>query len=476
MNFQRANQIALISCALLFTTQPMILAKSWLTKPSNSYLTANSRSANQTRQSLDERVKGIMARQHIPGMAVVVIRNGVPEFKNYGVADINTKQPVTANTKFPIGSVSKPFTAMAIMMLVEEGKVKLDEPISKFFFDLPAQWSSLTLRQLLSHQAGLSEDVNWQRTRQTRDIFKEGNWQLDFPPGESWSYSNIGFNLAGLIIEKVSGQSYSQFMRDRIFLPLKMYQTQASFAATDNLATSYSWQDRLEIVGLPADHYVMGTGSIISTANDMTKWLQALDRGQLLSKASYQQLWTSTSLNSSRKTGYGLGWFVGNYNGHPYTEHGGNVGGYTTGVYRYPQDQLGIIVLTNNIELSGSQIANAIADFYQPNISLFSVTETKPDPNPEANRRLLRLLQGKPDGISFTPDFLLRQKTLRGQFAKSFYQQFQEVDHLDFLQTDIQNGDTVYIYQSQIKGKLFIASITITNQQQVAGYGAGFRL
>jgi CubicO group peptidase (beta-lactamase class C family) len=120
--------------------------------------------ASPTTKLLDDRVKGIMERQRIPGMAVVVIKNGqVQELKGYGVADITTKQPVTPDTKFAIGSTTKPFTAMAIMMLVEEGKVNLDAPVSQYLTDLPAQWQPLTIRQLLSHTAGLYEDYDWRK-------------------------------------------------------------------------------------------------------------------------------------------------------------------------------------------------------------------------------------------------------------------------------------------------------------------------
>jgi hypothetical protein len=126
--------------------------------------------------------------------------------------------------------------------------------------------------------------------------------------------------------------------------------------------------------------------------------------------------------------------------------------------------------------LSGAQITNAIADFYQPGVSVFSLKATSPEPDPKIKRSLLTILQGKFEGISFTPDFLLRQKTGRGQYAATYYQQFQTISQLDFLYKNTQNGEDVYYYLSTIKGKTVVASITITNQQQVAGYGVGYRL
>jgi D-alanyl-D-alanine carboxypeptidase len=236
--------------------------------------------ANALMAKLDREVAAIMKRQHIPGMSVVVIKNGrVQALKGYGVTDITTKQPVSPNTKFLIGSTTKPFTAMAIMMLVEEGKVNLDKPISQYLSDLPPKWKLLTLRQLLSHTAGLAEDYPWQKIKQPIDFIKAGKPDLYFPPGEAWSYSNTGFFLAGLVIEKVSNRPYGDFLRDRIFTPLGMKQTQSKIESVPNLATGYIWKERLEQVDTTKDplaQVAYSAGNIISTASDMAKWVQAV--------------------------------------------------------------------------------------------------------------------------------------------------------------------------------------------------------
>jgi D-alanyl-D-alanine carboxypeptidase len=257
---------------------------------------------------LDKRVKSIMEKQQIPGMAVVVIQNGrVQAIRGYGVDDVDTKQPVTADTKFPIASISKQFTAAAVMLLVEEGKVSLDAPISNYLTDLPTQWTALTLRQLLSHTAGISENVNFGKIERPSDYLKAIQPNLDFTPGESWGYSNSGFYLAGLIIERVSGKSYGDFMRDRIFMPLGMQQTQAKLVAVPNLATGYQIgqppqfalrsrptpiadadNDLLHRAYFWEDLWAYAAGNMISTASDMAKWVQALNRGQLLNAASYR--------------------------------------------------------------------------------------------------------------------------------------------------------------------------------------------
>jgi D-alanyl-D-alanine carboxypeptidase len=436
---------------------------------------AQPRSSKST-QLLDDRVKGIMERQHIPGMAVVVIKDGqVQELKGYGVADIDTKAPVTPETKFPIGSLTKQFTAMAIMVLVEEGKVELDKPISQYLTDLPPNWRPLTLRQLLSHTSGMSDDYPWQKVKQVKDLIKAGNSKLDFPPGESWSYSNAGFLLIGVVIEKVSGQPYGDFLRDRIFTPLGMQQTQSGLTPVPNLATGYTWKDRLEKLNLPTDQLIPGVGNahaagnIISTASDMIKWVRALDQGKLLKASSYQQLWTATTLKNGRSSGYGLGWGVGSFNGHSSATHSGGVSGYSSGLYRGLDDQLDVIVLTNNINAVGVIIASDIASVYEPSISLTALSP-QPDTHPEITQRFLLLLQGDSKIIEFAPEFLLARKTKRGQFFASEEKSFREIKTLTFLHDETKNGDRVYVYKTLLKGKVAYASLRLTAQQQVADY------
>jgi D-alanyl-D-alanine carboxypeptidase len=429
----------------------------------------------ESRQRLDDRVRGIMERQHIPGMAVVVIKDGlVLELKGYGVTDTTGKQPVSPDTKFPIGSITKPFTAMAIMMLVEEGRVDLDKPISQYLSDLPPEWQPLTLRQLLSHTAGLSEDYAWQKIRQPQDLISAGKPNLDFPPGEAESYSNTGFFLAGLVIEKVSNQPYEDFVRDRIFVPLGMNQTQAKIKSVPNLATGYIWRDRFVRVDTEKDpiaQVAYSAGSIMSTASDMAKWVQALDRGKLLSPSSYQQLWTGSTLRNGRNTGNGLGWFVGSFNGHPYTHHDGNVAGYSSGLYRYPNDRLSVIVLMNNGNASGQLIATAIAGVYEPNLSLTEL-RTKPDPNPEFTKRFLSLLRGNDRILPFASEFQLSLKTKRGQFLQSYIRSFREIKGLEFLYRDNKDGNTTYCYRTSLNGKPIYAVVTLTATGEVSNYAA----
>jgi D-alanyl-D-alanine carboxypeptidase len=425
----------------------------------------------ELRPALDDRVKGIMARQNIPGMAVVVIKDGlVLEMKGYGVTDRKTQNPVSPNTKFAIASMTKSFTGIAAMLLVEDGKLDLDAPISQYLTDLPRQWEPLTMRQLLGHTSGISENYPASWICQPRDLIqnaKRGNAELDFPPGGTWSYSNTGSRLAGLVIAQVSGQSYGDFLRDRVFQPLGMTQTQAKLATVPGLATGYQ---KLRETPLPTCDSSYASGNIISTAIDLTKWAIALDQGKLLKPASYQQLWTPIQLNNGRRADYGLGWHIENFNDHPSIGHGGNTAGYSSGFLRYPNDRLSVLILTNNVDTDGTAIANQIASVYEPSVS---ITNLKPqtDPDPAFTQRFLALLQGDPKSIPLAPEYEFFLKTERGKYVQRFAPpQYRKIKALQYLREETRNGDRIYYYKIAIPDVKAYASIVITPQGQVANY------
>jgi D-alanyl-D-alanine carboxypeptidase len=426
----------------------------------------------ESRPALESQVRGLMERQQIPGMAVVVIKDGlILEMRGYGVSDKRTQQAVTPDTRFCIGSNTKPFTAMAIMLLVEEGKVNLDQPIRQYLDNLPTQWQPLTVRQLLSHTSGISEDGYWRKRQRPEDLLRLINSRLDFTPGETWMYSNSGFALAGLIIEKASGQSYQDFLRERIFQPLGMDQTQAQLEPLPNLATGYSENRSRDPITLQNDPNSFASGNIISTARDMAKWAQALDQGRLISPSSYQQLWTAMRLNNGRSVQYGLGWNISSLNGHARIAHSGNGYGFASGLVRYPNDRLDVIILSNNMDVDGSKIAAAIAQVYDPGINLESFSP-QPDPNPEFTREFLALLQSKDTTLSLAPELQIQLETERGK--ESLRQQTRlsrRLQQLEFLHQETNDGDQSYYYRSSLNGTTVYIGIRMTAQQQIAGYG-----
>jgi Beta-lactamase len=274
-----------------------------------------------------------------------------------------------------------------------------------------------------------------------------------------------------------------------------MQQTQAKLAAIPNLSTGYiidrhqskfpprsrptpisdEENDSLARANLMEDRVAYAAGNIISTASDMTKWLQALNRGELLSAASYQQLWTATKLKNGRiaGSGYGLGWVVGSTNGHPYTEHSGAVYGHSTGLFRFPEDRLNTIILSNKGLVSGSSIANAIAGVYNPDLDFFRyLYEPQPDPQPELTQSFLAFIQGRSTKITFAPEWLLELKTPRYSGFDREIAKYRKIEKLEFLRVVDKEGDQVYNYRFSLDGKLFLMGIRLNKQQQVASFGA----
>lgn len=357
----------------------------WMVATQVIFLTASITISGQDRQQqVDALIKAEMAKLHIPGAAVAVLRNGKTELlKGYGLANIEQKIPVTPDTMFQIASTTKPFTAMTIMMLVEEGKVSLDDKAIKYLPWLPAIYSEVTVRQLLTHTSGINRDVRTANVDNfTIDEFKRrfSAAPASFKPGERWEYSNNGYILLGLIVEAVSGKSFGENLALRIAKPLGMYNTKYNEPPTDrmeNRAIGYDW---VENSYQPSPYFSGGYagGAIISTISDMAKWGQALSAGKLLRQSSFEQIWTPVKLSDGQprsfefrgeQSGYGFGWFLTNYKGRKLFTHGGTVSGFSSQIHHFVDDKVTIIVLTNS--KSGADrigfaevLARGIADLY----------------------------------------------------------------------------------------------------------------
>jgi D-alanyl-D-alanine carboxypeptidase len=215
---------------------------------------------------VDKLVQDKMYSEQIPGLAVAVFKDGkILKAQAYGFADVDSKMLATTNAVFRIGSVSKQFVATAIMMLVEEGKISLDDPVSKYLDDSPGRWKKITIRHLLTHTSGIPDIVNENIPLDSgpgdfdQHVFKAvARRSLHFAPGDEWRYSNSNYHLLGMIIRKVTGENYDDFLRERIFEPLGMIQTTVSSVSRTNgtypgLATGYNWDNGLHPVAAPVE-------------------------------------------------------------------------------------------------------------------------------------------------------------------------------------------------------------------------------
>ncbi len=333
--------------------------------------------------ALDDRIRSIMSERHITGAAVAVVHKGkIVRMKGYGVATLEFQVPVTTETVFEIGSVSKQMTAAGIMLLVQDGKVVLDEKISKYLPNTPDAWAGVTVRNLLTHTSGVrsysSLDGFSLSERMTINEFikKLSPYPLEFTPGEKNIYSNSGFNLLAYIIETQSGKKYMDFMRERIFIPLGMTKTgdrDPQFVIALR-ANGYEWrQDRYSgRDGNLTD--LMGAGSIVSTINDMTKWEAALRGDKLLNAQSKKEIWTQFTFNNGNPSPYGLGWRISDVRGNKLIAHSGQTAGFGAAIHRYVDSDVSVIALTNLGEIGmGTLIAVAAAKEYVPKLSLKAV-------------------------------------------------------------------------------------------------------
>jgi CubicO group peptidase (beta-lactamase class C family) len=318
---------------------------------------------------IDAYIKAEMEKRRIPGLALTVIQHGeVIKMQGYGLANVELDVPVTPDTVFELASVTKQFTATAIMRLVEEGKVGLDNPISHYLSTTPDAWQGITVRHLLTHTAGLASlETGFRALRTggvranytTAEMFEAATKDpMSFRPGERWQYSDVGYFLLGMIIEKASGQRYREFVTERFFQPLGMTATSVvdQWAILKNRASGYTLRNgqlvhirRHAQVELPS-HY-----GICSTVKDLVRWEAALTGGKVVQPSSLDQLWTPVRLNDGTSRPYGFGWRVEALFGHRLITHTGITG---TEYSRFPDDGLTVIVLTN----LGSSIGTTAVD------------------------------------------------------------------------------------------------------------------
>jgi CubicO group peptidase (beta-lactamase class C family) len=351
-----------------------------------------------------------VTQEKLPGLAVLVQKNGRTSFeKGYGVRDLRTNTKIDPTTNFRLASFTKQFTAMAIMLLVRDGKLRYDETLAEIFRDFPAYGRTITIRNLLNHTGGLIdyEDLMaaaetsrnseiWTPERQIHDQevlrMLEAQSKGKFPPGTSWSYSNSGYVVLGLAVARASGQSYGDFLRARIFLPLHLDHTIVFQKGKNEVANRAFGHSQLVFDHRPETPLfketdqsptsaTLGDGGIYSNLLDLAKWDDALRNHTLLSADLMEPAFVPARLAEGRPTvwpveanddnrhpgkpvSYGFGWFLDPYWGHPRTWHSGTTMGFRTLIERFTADNLTIIILSNRSDLDPEKLADETADLY----------------------------------------------------------------------------------------------------------------
>ena len=327
-----------------------------------------------------------------PGAAVLVIQDAHPVFqRGYGVTDLRTLHKIDEHTNFRLASVTKQFTAMAIMLVVHDGKLRYDETLTEVFPEFPNYGKRITIRNLLNHTSGLLdyEDLMTKQYGSTPDdqipqihdagvlALLEKQSTTRFPAGSKWAYSNSGYCVLAMVVEKISGKPFADFLHDRIFKPLQMTNTvayergkkEAANRAYGHTKESDGWHQTDQ----SSTSATLGDGGVYTSLIDMTKWDAALRDHTLLSEKEMQpalapvQPSSGSAVEDGHSVSYGFGWFVDPYKGHTRMWHYGETVGFRTSIQRFPKDNLTVVVLCNRADLSAPELALKVADLYLKN-------------------------------------------------------------------------------------------------------------
>jgi len=386
---------------------------------------------------VDAYMNAAMAAAHIPGASLIVLKDGkVVKRAAYGLASVEYDVPAKPETLYLLASMTKAFTATAILMLFEGGKINLDQSISSYLTDAPEAWKPITVRMLLGHTAGLKDrweeedHSKWQLAYSTAELYAASKaTPLDFAPGTRWQYTDQGYFLLGKIVEQVSGVSYRQFLTDRVFKPCGMdaSTTTSQTEIVKNLAQGYTLaRGQLQKNHRRTDYGLVSHFGIVSSVDDLAKFDQALAAGKLVKAETLAAMWSPTMLPGGDvghmlDATYGMGWFLDGIDGHRIVQHGGASG---TGYVKYPDDHLTVIVLTNLEQLAGGDgigLAKVVAQAYVPGLAYAGLSErTDPDRKlgETVKSELAHFAAGTMTAALYAPEFVrLIEPTLPAQKA-----------------------------------------------------------
>ena len=433
---------------------------------------------NGIESQIDQFIRSEMEKQKIPGVALAVVRDGKPMLvKGYGFANVEHQVPVKAETIFQSGSVGKQFTATAIMLLVEEGKISLDEKIGKYLGEVPDGWKNITVRHLLSHTGGMADyprDFDFRRDYTEDELLKRAKEvPVAFAPGEKWAYSNLGYVTLGIIINKVSGRFYGDFLQERVFKPLGMNTARvisevdivpnraAGYTLAKGEVKNQSWVS--PSLNTTAD------GALYLSVYDMMKWDDALRGGKILKKASFDEMWAPIKLNGGQTHPYGFGWGVRAVNGRRVIEHGGAWQGFKAHIARYVDDNLTVIVFANLAQTNQEKLASGVAQIIVPELKPKQIAD--PDPAFTAQTRVLltAVLDNKADMNRFTPEMRKAMEQSDDRLA-AFVKTLGAVQSFTLMERAESPSGTRYRYKVEFSGMSLFLAMAINKEGKIAGF------
>jgi D-alanyl-D-alanine carboxypeptidase len=333
----------------------------------------------------DDFVKAEMQKQHVPGVSVAVIKDGkIIKVEGYGMANVELNVAARPDTVYKIGSVSKQFIASGIMLLIQEGKISLDDNVSKYLEGTPDTWKPITVRHLLTHTSGIVREgpgFDPLKIQNDADVIKSAYpLPLRFTPGEKWEYCNVGYFTLAEIIRKVTGKPWAEYLGERLFMPLEMNATRTT-TMTDlvqNRANGYVWRNG-KLQNAEVYFALRPSGAFLSTVLDLAKWDAVLYTDRVLKQSVREQMWTPVKLNDGKSHPYGFGWELDAVGGHKVVRHGGSLPGFRAALLRFVDDKLTVAVLTNGDNANPGSIALGVAALYIPGL-IRERTVAKVDP------------------------------------------------------------------------------------------------
>jgi D-alanyl-D-alanine carboxypeptidase len=348
-------------------------------------------------------------------MSVAVLRgDSVLLARGYGLANAEHRVPATDSTVYAVGSVSKQFTAAAAVLLAQQGRLGLDDPINRYLPEGSAAWSGVTIRHLLTHTSGVPQDttLDWSRDYTERELVRSAAAQpLQFKPGELQSYSSTGYDLVGVIIHRVTGAFWGDFVRDQIFRPLGMRTAgvNSDTGTVSNRAAGYYRENGTlkQPDGVSPSISATAGGGLSFSVRDLARWAIGLNHGKVLGRAGLEQSWTPVRLNRAGHYPHGLGWNIVEQRGYRRIGHSGAWQGMHATIQRYPDFNLTVIVLLNLGQSNSEGIAVGIAGLLEPRLTPPHLLPTPPKgPTPPTSiERLLSAIASGTESALVTPEF-----------------------------------------------------------------------
>lgn len=432
--------------------------------------------------SVEAVIRSEVERQKVPGAAVAIVKDGkVLLAKGYGQANVEHQVPVTPDTIFQSGSVGKQFTAAAVMLMVEQGNLMLDDALTKFFPDAPTHWGGIKVRHLLTHTSGIPDytggSIDYRKDHSEEDLLRMAYaLKPEFAPGARWNYSNTAYVLLGILVGKASGTFYGDVLRERVFKPLGM-KTARVISERDivpNRAAGYTLDDG----ELKNQDWVAPTlnttadGSLYLSLRDLIAWDAGVRERRVLKPESWQMVLSPVALNSGKTYPYGFGWSVDTINGRRVEAHGGSWQGFQTFIGRFPDDELSVIVLTNLAQAEPVEIAEKVVELFDPSLVPAPLKPIE-DANPAMQARVRQLIEFARTGKLTPEEFGYVRVGFFPRATERFAQLLKQAGALKsmaLLESRDLGDDRVYTYDLSFEKQVLRLRLAIAPDNKVAAF------